>query len=85
MGSYTLTLEEGSTVYDALIATGVSTSGNSTYVRSIGGLSEFDCGDLSGWMYSVNGVYPNYSCGSYVLEDGDTIIWIYTCDLGNDL
>ena len=85
MGSVTLTLEEGSTVYDALCAMGVSVSGSSYYVSAINGLAEFDCGSGSGWMYSVNGVYPNMSCGKYVLSDGDEIVWVYTCDLGNDL
>lgn len=85
MGSGTLTLAEGSTVYDALCALGVSVSGTSTYVSAIGGLAEFDCGSGSGWMYSVDGVYPNKACGKYVLSDGESIVWVYTCDLGNDL
>lgn len=28
---------------------------NTAYVEGINQLYEFDCGDLSGWMYSVNG------------------------------
>ena len=85
MGSKTLTLEEGSTVYDALKAMGVSIGGDSNYVRSINGLAEKACGGGSGWMYSVNGVYPGISCGAYTLTGGEKIIWVYTCDLGNDL
>ena len=80
MGSKTLTLEEGSTVYDALCAMGVSISGSSTYVSAINGLGEFDCGQNSGWLYSVNGVYPQKSCGKYVLSSGDSIVWKYTVD-----
>lgn len=57
----------------------------SAYVEGIANLYEFDCGELSGWMYRVNGVFPNYSCSKYIVSDGDVIEWIYTCDLGNDV
>lgn len=57
----------------------------STYIKGINNLYEFDGGDLSGWMYSVNGVFPNYGCSNYNLNDGDIIQWKYTCDLGRDL
>ena len=58
---------------------------NSVYVQGIQYLYEFSCGPLSGWMYKVNGIYPNYGCSQYVLEDGDVIEWDYTTDLGRDL
>lgn len=58
---------------------------NSAYIEGIHNLYEFDCGALSGWMYRVNGWYPNYGCSRYVLEDGDIVEWRYTCDLGNDV
>lgn len=48
-------------------------------------LYEFDCGKDSGWMYCVNGWYPNYGCSKYTLEDGDTVEWRYTCNLGRDV
>ncbi len=54
-------------------------------VDSICNLYAFDAGALSGWMYSVNGVFPNYGCSQYVLQAGDVIQWHYTCDLGADL
>lgn len=56
----------------------------SEYIEGINQLYEFDCGELSGWMYSVNGWFPNYGCDQYTVEDGDVIEWIYTCDLGAD-
>ena len=31
---------------------------NSYYVEGIGNLYEFDCGSESGWMYKVNGWFP---------------------------
>lgn len=58
---------------------------NSAYIEGIANLYEFDCGELSGWMYRVNGWFPNYGCSRYRLRDGDKIEWIYTCDLGADI
>lgn len=55
------------------------------YVEGIGNLYEFDAGELSGWMYRVNGSFPNKGCSSYLLSDGDTVEWVYTCDLGKDV
>lgn len=58
---------------------------NSAYIEGIHNLYEFDAGDLSGWMYQVNGWFPNYGCSRYQLQDGDVIQWVYTCDLGKDV
>ena len=58
---------------------------DSVYIEGIGNIYEFDCGPQSGWMYSVNGVYPGLGCSSYTLADGDVIVFSYTCDLGADL
>ena len=58
---------------------------NSAYIEGIHNLYEFDCGELSGWMYSVNGWFPNYGCSRYALQAGDVIRWVYTCDLGYDV
>lgn len=58
---------------------------DSAYVEGINQLYEFDCGELSGWMYNVNGWFPNYGCSKYKVEDGDVINWVYTCDLGKDV
>ena len=58
---------------------------NSAYIEGIHNLYEFDAGELSGWMYSVNDWFPNYGCSRYVLRDGDEICWVYTCNLGQDV
>lgn len=58
---------------------------NSAYIEGINNLYEFDVGDLSGWMYKVNGWFPNYGCSRYALKDGDVVAWCYTCDLGYDV
>lgn len=58
---------------------------NSTYIEGIGNLYEFDCGAGSGWMYRVNGWFPNYGSSRYAVKDGDVIEWLYTCNLGRDI
>ena len=58
----------------------------SYYIEGINHLYEFDCGPESGWMYSVNGQFPNYGCSAYKLKNGDDIVWSYTCSgLGADV
>ena len=58
---------------------------DSVYIEGIGNIYEFDCGPQSGWMYSINGIYPGLGCSAYTLADGDVIVFHYTCDLGADL
>lgn len=59
---------------------------DSYYVEGINHLYEFDCGAESGWMFKVNGWFPNYGASSYVLQDGDAVMWEYTCvGLGTDI
>ncbi|GAA0136357.1 DUF4430 domain-containing protein [Paenibacillus sp. YSY-4.3] len=60
-------------------------SGATAYVQGIDNLYEFDKGSGSGWMYSVNGKFPNRSAGIWPLSPGDDIRWLYTEDLGKDL
>ncbi|MBE6914736.1 MAG: DUF4430 domain-containing protein [Ruminococcaceae bacterium] len=55
------------------------------YIEGINYLYETDGGPLSGWMYKVNGLFPNYGCAAYLVNDGDAIVWMYTCDLGMDV
>lgn len=58
---------------------------NSAFIEGIGNLYEFDVGELSGWMYSVNDWFPNYGSSRYQLQDGDAVRFVYTCDLGSDV
>ncbi|MDR2611040.1 MAG: DUF4430 domain-containing protein [Clostridiales Family XIII bacterium] len=91
----TVTFSEGENVFDVLKRVTQSKkihmefSGNplynSAYIEGINNLYEFDCGSRSGWMYKVNGWFPNYGCSRYVLKQGDTVEWVYTCDLGYDI
>lgn len=54
------------------------------YIEGINNIYEFDCGELSGWLYRVNGYCPDYACSEYKLSSGDKIEILYTCDLGAD-
>lgn len=55
------------------------------YIEGINYLYEFDAGGGSGWMYKVNGWFPNYGCSKYYLQPGDTMVWCYTCNIGKDV
>ena len=72
---------EGETAFDLLSELceekGWNLEGDGSYVTAINGLAEFDGGAQSGWMYSVNGKYPDVSAGDYVCEKGDKITWRY--------
>lgn len=90
-----VTFSEGETVFDVLqrilqerkihLEFSISPLYGSAYIEGIANLYEFDCGSLSGWLYCVNGWFPNYGSSSYVLSDADRIEWQYTCDLGYDI
>ena len=90
-----VTFYEGESVYDVLqrvckengihMESSWTPIYNSAYVEGIQNLYEFDCGELSGWMYRVNGWYPNYGCSRYQLVQDEVIEWRYTCDLGKDI
>ncbi len=86
-------IAEGDTVYDILIEAArlynIQVEYNGTdsmaYISGINYLYEFDFGDLSGWMFFVNGEKANTGCSDYALSDGDVIEWRYTCSMGEDL
>lgn len=53
---------------------------NSAYIKGISNLYELDCGEFSGWLYTVNGKSPDVSYSQYKPEHGDSISFAYTCD-----
>ena len=92
----TVEFDDGETVFDVLkrvcsnagiqLEYAYTPAYNSYYIEGINNLYEFDCGSESGWMYKVNGWFPNYGCSSYTLKNGDAIVWCYTCNgLGADV
>lgn len=83
-------LDQGTNAYEALrqvckakdiaLEAEYSAIYKSSYVRGIAHLYEKQAGDMSGWLYCVNNVKPNVGASRYVLEEGDTLTWCYTCD-----
>ncbi len=81
--------EEGETVFDVLkrelignkihLEFSVNPMYKSAYIEGIANIYEFDCGDMSGWLYTVNGKSPNVGCSQYVVEEGDSILFYYNC------
>ena len=55
------------------------------YVEGIGYLYEYAFGNLSGWLYRVNGAFADVGCSQYRLQEGDAVEWMYTTDLGKDV
>lgn len=53
---------------------------NSAYIKGISNLYELDCGEFSGWLYTVNGKSPDVGYSQYKPEHGDSISFVYTCD-----
>lgn len=95
LGTVSVELQEGDTVFDVLqrvtkqygiaLEFSVSPIYNTAYIEGIGNLYERDCGSGSGWLYAVNGSFPSVGCSDYTLSDGDSIAWLYTCEMGADL
>ena len=75
---------EGSTVYDALVATGADVNATDSdygmYVQGINGLATGDYGDMSGWMFEVNGEMAEVGCSELEVADGDAIVWTYVTE-----
>ena len=86
--------DKGDTVYDVLYAAcrayDIQIDASHTpvydtyYVRGLHQLYEMDCGELSGWTYTVNEKQMHYGASQVQVEEGDKIEWRYTCDMGRD-
>lgn len=95
LATTTVTFREGESVFDVLkrvtreqrihMEFSFNPIFNSAYIEGIYNLYEFDCGNLSGWLYRVNGWIPNYGCSRYPLKQGDVVEWVYTCEQGKDI
>lgn len=80
-------IQEGDSVFDvlkrALTSSGVHLEFsltpvyNSAYIEGIGNLYEFDCGERSGWKYSVNGEFPRVGCSDFKVNLSDKIVFFY--------
>ncbi len=87
INSCTVTLDNGSSVYDAVqlacnkqgVHMTTVNSGYGKYVKGFNNIDEKDCGSQSGWLYFVNGSSPAKSCSKYKLSNGDNVVFSYTC------
>lgn len=87
LNNYKTTLKSKSTVYDLLKKAcndkGITYTAKDTmysvYIAGINNIDEKDCGIGSGWMYTVNGSYPNVGVDLKKLKDGDKVVFTYTC------
>ena len=50
---------------------------DSVYIEGINNIYEFDCGERSGWKYSVNGKYLPVASSDYKVKSGDKIVFTY--------
>ncbi|MBR4080751.1 MAG: DUF4430 domain-containing protein [Clostridia bacterium] len=80
---------EGDTAFTLLTraarAHGLHMEHSAGYVSGLGYLYEFAHGDLSGWIYFVNGESASVGADQHRLQDGDRIDWRYTLEMGADL
>lgn len=84
LSTHHVELDEGATAYDALVAAAddvnASDSDYGMYVQGINGLAGGDFGDMSGWMFEVNGEMAEVGCSEYELADGDVVTWLYVTE-----
>ena len=82
-------LPEGTTAFDVfkqvLAANGYTYDAKGSYVQAVTApdgtkVAELSKGQYSGWMYRVNGEFPDTYMGAYELEDGDGIEVFFTAD-----
>lgn len=82
-------IAKGDSVYDVLIRVAkkekIAVDASGGYVFGINYLGEFDAGELSGWIYRVNGEKASVGSDSFILSDGDVVEWLYSCEAGKDL
>lgn len=48
-------------------------------------LGEFDAGQGSGWMITLNSTFIGRGASDFTVKSGDSIRWQYTCQLGADI
>ncbi len=54
------------------------------YIEGIANIYEKDFGDLSGWLYRINGEMPDCSASQYEVKENDVIEWVYSCNFNED-
>ncbi len=87
MATTEIEFDDGESVFDILkrelrkqgipLEFSLTPASNNAYIEGINNIYEFDCGERSGWKYSVNGAFLPLSCSDYKLKDGDNIVFVY--------
>ena len=54
-------------------------------IQSIGYFKNGDCGQGSGWVYTVNGRLMDEDPAEYIVRDGDEIVWAFSLNGGRDI
>lgn len=55
------------------------------FVKGIGGLDGGACGELSYWLFKVNGEFSDVGADSVTVNEGDAFEWVFTCNGGSDV
>lgn len=83
-----VTVDKGSYLIDViekvLSLNGMPYENLGNYISGIKGLYEFNNGDMSGWMYLINGRYSLYGVNEQVVRNGDEIVFHYTDDYSKE-
>lgn len=93
--SKTVNFKEGDSAFDILknelekekihFEFNTITGTTSKYIEGINNLYQFDCGDMSGWLYYINDQSPSVACSDYIVEPGDNILFDYSCDFSEGM
>ncbi len=79
-----LSAKSGTTVYMALVDTGlklkVNNSSGGVYVDGIEGVVASETSPNNGWLFTVNGETPNTDAGKVQIANDDVIVWSFTAD-----
>jgi len=82
------TFSDGDSVFDLLqkatrekkIHMESSGTGEDGYVEGIDNIYTFDAGEMSGWLFYINGEEPQEGAGKIKLKDGDKTEWVFVKD-----
>ena len=64
---------------------GLTVDRQAGYVQGINGIYEKAYGEMSGWVFTVNGEMPPVSAVDCVLSPGDRVEWRYSTDLLSEM
>ena len=84
-----VTIDRGQNALDQLVAAAkkytIQIELKGGYVAGIANIYELDHGDLSGWMFRVNGEFSSVNANELTLNEGDFVEWLYTKNIGKDI